>query len=138
MNYIAEIKCKDGGLYVGLMNRPHCSTNCALHDYKDSIVEYSFPITENYHSFLQTYLNGDTENGLDAIQNMNVKKSIKYLNKAISKLQGHWMYGKFSDKDESDYYKATPKHVITALTHLKEMAEECVDGTCTWKIRKEI
>ena len=46
-------------------------------------------------------------------------------------------YDSFSDEDESDYYKSTPKHAIIAITHLKEMAEECTDKTCIWEITKE-
>lgn len=136
MNYIAEIKQKDGEPYVGLMNRPHCSTNCSMFDYKNQPVIYAFPITKNYEDYINKYLKNKTGNGLAILQDMNVKKSVKYLKSAISKLQGHSQYGAFSDGEEADYFKSTPKHAIIALTHLKEMAEECIDTTCIWNVKE--
>lgn len=136
MNYIAEIKCKDGETYVGLMRRKHCSTNCSMHDFEKQPVEYIFPITKNYTKYFNLCLSCPTGHGIENLQGVNVKESIAYLKNAIVNLHCHEEYNGFSDEEEADYYNPTPKNAIKALTHLMEMAEECVDTTCTWNIKE--
>lgn len=136
MNYIAEIKCKDGETYVGLMRRKHCSTNCSMHDFEKQPVEYIFPITKNYTKYFNLCLSCPTGHGIENLQGVNVKESIAYLKNAIVNLHCHEEYNGFSDEEEADYYNPTPKNAIKALTHLMEMADECVDTTCTWNIKE--
>lgn len=138
MNYIAEIKCKNGMPYVGFMNRAHCSTNCALHDYKNQPSIYAFPITGNYVDLLTKALKSKNDSGLHLLQFMGVKNSIKHLKNAILTLQKDESYDSYTDEEESNYFNSTPKNVINALTHLKEMAEECVDKTCIWEIKETL
>ena len=136
MNYIAEIKCKDGETYIGLMHRKHCSTNCSLHDFENQPVEYVFPITKNYAKYINLCLSCPDGHGLEHLNGVNIKKSIKYLKDAIENLQCDEEYDGFTDEEEADYWHPTPKNTIKALTHLMEMAKECTDKTCTWDIKE--
>lgn len=137
MSYTIGLTCKNGEPYIGMMTRPHCTTNCSLHDFKNQPSIYEIPIFGDYTDLLKKYLTSkDGILGLRVLDGMKVKKSVKVLKSAISNLQRDENYDTFSDFEEADMFKSTPKHAINALTHLKEMAEECVDTTCTWNVKE--